>query len=203
MPHDGHDHGRDHGGVSPSGHPYRADQDGPMTYWQVMETAIRELMIEKGVTTPAAVQAQVEVMDARSPAQGARVVARAWTDPGFRDRLLADGSAACGEIGIEVGPLKLIAVENGPRLHNVVVCTLCSCYPAQPAGPAARLVQVPRLPHAGGARATRGPGGVRDGCCRTASRCGSTIRRRTCGIWSCRCAPRGPKRGTKAGWRVW
>jgi nitrile hydratase len=125
MPHDHHDHE----GLSPSGHPYRADQDGPLSYWQVMEIAVRELMIEKGVTTAAAVAAQIETMDARSPAHGAAVVARAWVDAGFRARLLADGSAACAEMGFDVGPMRLIAVENTPDVHNVVVCTLCSCYP--------------------------------------------------------------------------
>ena len=127
MPHDGHDH--DHDGVSPSGHPYRADQDTGLSDWQAMEIAIRELMIERGATTAQAVADQVAAMDARSPALGARIVARTWTDPGFRERLLADGSAACREAGVEVGPMRLIAVENTDRVHNVVVCTLCSCYP--------------------------------------------------------------------------
>ena len=127
MPHDHHDH--DHEGMSPSGHPYRADQDGPLSYWQTMEIAVRELMIEKGVTTPEAVTAQIEAMDARNPSHGAAVVARAWTDPEFRARLLADGSAACTEMGFDVGPMRLIALENTAEVHNVVVCTLCSCYP--------------------------------------------------------------------------
>ncbi|UYP66838.1 nitrile hydratase subunit alpha [Thalassobacter stenotrophicus] len=125
MPHDHHDHDE----LSPSGHPYRADQDGPLSYWQVMEIAVRELMIEKGVTTAEAVSAQIEAMDARNPAHGAAVVARAWVDPAFRARLLADGSAACAEMGFDVGPMRLIAVENTTDVHNVVVCTLCSCYP--------------------------------------------------------------------------
>ena len=125
MPHDHHDHDE----LSPSGHPYRADQDGPLSYWQVMEIAVRELMIEKGVTTAEAVSAQIEAMDARNPAHGAAVVARAWVDPAFRARLLADGSAACAEMGFDVGPMRLIAVENTADVHNVVVCTLCSCYP--------------------------------------------------------------------------
>ncbi|MDB2407205.1 nitrile hydratase subunit alpha [Jannaschia sp.] len=125
MPHDHHDHE----GLSPSGHPYRADQDTALSYWQVMEIAIRELMIDKGVVTAAEVSAQVDAMDARTPAQGAAVVARAWTDAAFRARLLADGSAACAEMGFDVGPMKLIAVENTEDAHNVVVCTLCSCYP--------------------------------------------------------------------------
>lgn len=125
MPHDHHDHDE----LSPSGHPYRADQDGPLSYWQVMEIAVRELMIEKGVTTAEAVSAQIEAMDARNPAHGAAVVARAWVEPAFRARLLADGSAACAEMGFDVGPMRLIAVENTADVHNVVVCTLCSCYP--------------------------------------------------------------------------
>ena len=127
MPHDHHDH--DHGGLSPSGHPYRADNDAPLTHWQRMEIAVRELLVEKGIATPAEIMAQIERMDARSPALGARVVARAWTDPAYKARLLADGSAACREMGIEVDALKLVVVENTPGVHNAVVCTLCSCYP--------------------------------------------------------------------------
>jgi len=125
MPHDHHDH--DH--LSPSGHPYRPDQDGPLTRWQQMEIAVRELLVEKRIATAAEITAQIARMDARSPALGARVVAKAWTDPDYRARLLADGSAACRELGIEVDALKLVVVENDARTHNVVVCTLCSCYP--------------------------------------------------------------------------
>jgi nitrile hydratase len=105
-----------------------ADDDS-LTWWRRMEIAVRELLIEKGVTTAAEIAAQVARMEARSPALGAAVVARAWTDPAFRARLLADGSAACRELGIEVESLKLVAVENTETAHNVVVCTLCSCYP--------------------------------------------------------------------------
>lgn len=94
-----------------------------------MEIAIRELRAEKGVATEAEIAAQVAKMDARSPALGATVVARAWSDPACKARLLADGSAARRELGIEVDALKLIAVENDAETHNVVVCTLCSCYP--------------------------------------------------------------------------
>ena len=125
MPHDHHDH--DH--LSPSGHPYRPDNDTVLTYWQQMEIAIRELLIEKGVTTAAEIATQIDAMDARSPADGAAVVARAWVDPAFRDRLLADGSKAASELGFDIGPMKLIAVENTVDVHNIVVCTLCSCYP--------------------------------------------------------------------------
>ena len=78
MPHDHHDHS--HEGLSPSGHPYRADDDTELSYWQVMEIALRELLIEKGHLTAAQIHAQINAMDSRSPANGARVVARAWVD---------------------------------------------------------------------------------------------------------------------------
>lgn len=125
MPHDHHDH--DH--LSPSGHPYRADQDAPLTDAQALEIAVRELLAEKGIASAAEVSAAIERMDARSPADGAKVVARAWSDPAFKARLLADGSAACREMGLEIDALKLVVVENDARAHNVIVCTLCSCYP--------------------------------------------------------------------------
>ena len=123
MPHDHHDH------LSPSGHPFRADNDTPLTYWQTMEIAVRELLIDKGITTAAEISAQIDAMDSRSPANGAKVVARAWTDTEFKARLLQDASAASREMGFDIGSLRLIAVENTADTHNVVVCTLCSCYP--------------------------------------------------------------------------
>lgn len=127
MPHDHHDHDHDH--LSPSGHPYRPDQDQPLSYWQTMEIAVREILVEKGITTPAEINAQIEQMDRRSPADGARVVARAWTDPDFKAQLLADGSKTCEAMGFPMDVMKLVVVENTPQVHNVIVCTLCSCYP--------------------------------------------------------------------------
>lgn len=133
MPHDhpDHDHHHDHAhdALSPSGHPFRQDNDAPLTYWQRMEIAVRELLIEKGVTTAAEVAAQIDLMDSRSPANGAAVIARAWTDPAFKARLLDDAAAASREMGFDIGPLHLIAVENTADTHNLIVCTLCSCYP--------------------------------------------------------------------------
>lgn len=123
MPHDHHDH------LSPSGHPYRADQDTTLTYWQTMEIAVRELLIEKNVTTAAEIAAQIETMDKRDPANGARVVARAWTDPDFHAALMANAGDATRAMGYDIGPLNLIAVENTDKVHNIIVCTLCSCYP--------------------------------------------------------------------------
>ena len=125
MPHDHHDH--DH--LSPSGHPYRQDNDAPLSYFQRMEIAVRELLIEKGHLTPAEIATQIDTMDARSPANGAAVVARAWTDPEFKARLMDNAGDATREMGFDIGPLHLVAVENTADTHNMIVCTLCSCYP--------------------------------------------------------------------------
>ena len=105
------------------------DEDGPLGYYQTMEIAVRELLIEKGVFGADDVRAAIEAMDARDHTRGADVVAHAWTDPDFREALLADGSAACASLGIDIDPIRLIAVENTASVHNVIVCTLCSCYP--------------------------------------------------------------------------
>jgi nitrile hydratase subunit alpha len=101
----------------------------PYSYFQLMEVSLRELLVEKGIVTEAQVNATVEDMRARSPERGAKVVARAWVDDAFRKQLLENGSRACEALGLDVPALKLVVVENTPAVHNVVVCTLCSCYP--------------------------------------------------------------------------
>ncbi len=113
----------------PHPHPTRADEDAALTYFQAMEVAVRELLIDKGILTADQIRRQVEDMDSRTPARGAKVVARAWSNPQFRTRLLSDGNAAVEELGLERGPYKLVVVENTSQVHNVIVCTLCSCYP--------------------------------------------------------------------------
>ncbi|MEM8618219.1 MAG: nitrile hydratase subunit alpha [Actinomycetota bacterium] len=93
--------------------------------------ALEAILIEKGLIDPAAVDAMLDYFETElGPMHGARVVARAWTDPDFKQRLLADGLGAIGELGLG-GPQvdHLVVVENTPDTHNVVVCTLCSCYP--------------------------------------------------------------------------
>jgi nitrile hydratase len=119
--HDHHDH--DHP------HPTRPDQDDRLTYYQTMEIAVRELLVEKGILTADQIRRQVEDMDNRTPLRGAKVVARAWTDPAYKARLLAEGNPALEEIGLDRGPYRLVVVENTPAVHNIIVCTLCSCYP--------------------------------------------------------------------------
>jgi nitrile hydratase subunit alpha len=122
-----HHHDRDHPHVHRS--PPRPDQDDTLTYYRAMEAAVRELLIDKGIVTADDVRRQVEDMDGRNAGRGAKMVARAWLDPEYKARMLADGSRAAEELGLDVGPLKLIVVENSDDVHNVIVCTLCSCYP--------------------------------------------------------------------------
>jgi len=101
----------------------------PFTEAQYLETALRDLLIEKGVLTADELRAAIEFMDGRGSHLGAGVVARAWTDPGFKERLLADGTDAVEAYGLPIRPTHLIVVENTPAVHNIIVCTLCSCYP--------------------------------------------------------------------------
>jgi nitrile hydratase subunit alpha len=129
MPHD-HDHSDSHDHATDHRHPpLRPDQDDTITYWRAMEIAVRGLLIEKGILSADEVRRAVEDMDNRTPLQGARIVAKAWTDPQFRKLLLADGNAACQALGMDEGSYKLVVVENSDDVHNVIVCTLCSCYP--------------------------------------------------------------------------
>jgi nitrile hydratase len=101
----------------------------PLSYFQLMEISLRELLVEKGILTNEQVDAEVEDMRRRTPERGAKVVARAWVDSGFRKRLLENGTKACEELGLDIPALKLVVVENTPQVHNAIVCTLCSCYP--------------------------------------------------------------------------
>lgn len=117
--------------MSEHDHPHEAITTvGKPSYYEIMETAVRELLIGKGLITANEIRRQIEVLDSRTPALGARVVAKAWTDPAFRERLLADGRTACEELGITFyDDTQLIVLENTEKVHNLIVCTLCSCYP--------------------------------------------------------------------------
>ena len=123
--HHDHAHGRDHG----HNHAPPQPDDKVHSYYQVLGIAIKELLIDKGVVTADEVRAAIERCDSITPANGSRIVARAWTDPDYKKRLLADGNAALKEMGFEMTTTHMVAVENKPGLHNVIVCTLCSCYP--------------------------------------------------------------------------
>ncbi len=122
-----HVHGQEHDHNSHEG--VIATQDGPLTHYQIMETALRELLIEKGVFTADDVRREVELMEGRNPGRGARMVARAWVDPAYKQRLLTNANEAAAELGFEAGAFRILVMENTPAVHNLIVCTLCSCYP--------------------------------------------------------------------------
>ena len=92
--------------------------------------AIETLLLEKGVLTEPEVQDSIAYMEARSPANGAKLVARAWIDEDFEKRLLSDAKSAALQLGMEPEhPAEFVVVKNTPEVHNLIVCTLCSCYP--------------------------------------------------------------------------
>lgn len=123
---DTHSHDHDHSHAT-TAHP--DTDEGTWSEHRYVEGALRELLIEKGVITADDIRRQMEIMDGRGPGRGARVVARAWTDPDYKARLFEDANAAVAELDIDIQPTHLIALENTEEVHNVVVCTLCSCYP--------------------------------------------------------------------------
>lgn len=119
---DRHDH-------EPNAHVPIEDRD-EFTYYEKRTWAIQALLVDKGILTADEIRRQIEMVDSRTPADGAKVVARAWVDPAFKTRLLRDAKAAVAELGLDSGESPvLVAVENTTSIHNVVVCTLCSCYP--------------------------------------------------------------------------
>jgi nitrile hydratase len=129
--HEGDDHDHDH--HDNRSHVHAADDAPAPRPARLLERALRELLIEKGVITAAMIQKQIDNMDSRNPTLGAKVVAKAWGDPAFRAEL---GTAPLEAIERETGIVMTIAgnpelrvLFNEPGLHNVVVCTLCSCYP--------------------------------------------------------------------------
>lgn len=119
MAHDGHDHETT----------FQPDIKDPSQEWEYLEVALRELLIEKGIVTAREIADTVEAWEQKTPQNGAAIVAKAWSDAAFKARLLADGNAAVAELGFVFEGTQLVAVENTDKLHHMVVCTLCSCYP--------------------------------------------------------------------------
>jgi nitrile hydratase subunit alpha len=118
----------------PHDHPHHHhDDDGqePPSDMALRVRALESLLVEKGLVDPAALDAIIETYEHKvGPRNGARVVARAWSDPAYRARLMADATAAIAELGYGGRQGEhMVAVENTPGMHNLVVCTLCSCYP--------------------------------------------------------------------------
>ncbi len=125
MGHDGHshEHGHEHG----HGH----DHQVVPSDLALRVKALESLLVEKGLVDPAALDAIVDTYERKiGPRNGARVVARAWVDPAYKQRLLADATSATAELGYGGAQGEhILALENTPAVHNLVVCTLCSCYP--------------------------------------------------------------------------
>jgi len=117
-------------------HPHAPITNGDEPAAAARARALEELLVEKGVIRREDVRYGIDWLVSRSPADGARLVARAWADPDFKRRLLADARAAALELCLDPGPSPVVlAVENTPTVHHMVVCTLCSCYPRALLGP--------------------------------------------------------------------
>ena len=113
-----------------SDHHSNQEPGGTTSPYAARIRAIEALLLEKGILTEPEVQDSISYMEARSPANGAKLVARSWVDPDFKKVLLSDGKAAASQLGMDPEhPAEFIVVENTPELHNLIVCTLCSCYP--------------------------------------------------------------------------
>ena len=113
-------------------HPHPGQPDSEDQTWsheRLMAAAVESLLVEKGVVTSGDVARALDYWASRTPADGARLIARCWTDEGFAARVMENVNGAAEELRMEIGPTRVVAAANGPTLHNVLVCTLCSCYP--------------------------------------------------------------------------
>jgi nitrile hydratase len=119
----------DHGDHAHDDHAPITGREGPPSEFEIMSRAMQEILEAKGVVTAAEIARRMEQFEEDFPYRGSRVVARAWLEPEYRKRLLEDGKAACAEMAVDLEVDRLIALENTPEVHNVIVCTLCSCYP--------------------------------------------------------------------------
>ena len=149
-----HDHSHDHSHPTHT-HDGKPIQEDPLPSLeaQILEASVRELLIEKGVISSDDVRHAIDQVESRTPAIGAKIVARAWDDPDFKDKLMSDSDEALMAFGIDMRPTELCVIENTENVHNMVVCTLCSCYPRAVLG----MVQAARLPFTGSPRAARDP----------------------------------------------
>ena len=127
----GHEHGHHHHHDDDDDVQEHREHGAPLSEVELRVRALESLLVDKGLVEPAALDALIDTYETKvGPRNGAKIVARAWVDPVFKHRLLEDGTSAVAEHGF-VGRQseKLVVVENTPTVHNMVVCTLCSCYP--------------------------------------------------------------------------
>ncbi len=108
---------------------FQADHPEPTTDAARVGLALRELLIEAGHYTADEEQAVIASMQGASSENGAKIVARAWTDPAYKERLIENGGEGLREAGFDIAPYEFTVMENTDDIHNVIVCTLCSCYP--------------------------------------------------------------------------
>lgn len=108
---------------------YVAESDAGNVDAAQLTAALQALLVDKGLLADGEVEQEIARIEAPGPHLGARLVARAWVDEGFKARLLKDGKTAAAELGLKIGEAQLVVVENTERNHNLIVCTLCSCYP--------------------------------------------------------------------------
>ena len=108
---------------------FQADHPEPTTDAAHVGLALRELLIEAGHYTADEEQAVIAAMQGASPENGAKIVARTWTDPAYKERLIENGGEGLREAGFDIAPYEFTVMENTGDIHNVIVCTLCSCYP--------------------------------------------------------------------------
>lgn len=131
-----HDHEHDHDDDHDHDHDHDPITDGTEHPAALRARVLADLLIEKGVLREDDIRARIDWLVSRTPSNGSRLVARAWVDPEFRQRLLADARAAALEFGLDPGPSPVVvALENTEAVHHMVVCTLCSCYPRALLGP--------------------------------------------------------------------
>lgn len=133
MTHDGHEHDHEHGHDHDHGHaphePLVVEDEAGNIEGQIRVAALQALLVARNLVAPQEVRREIERIEAPGVHLGAKIVARAWTDAAYKARLLDNGKSAAAELGIGVGEAQLIVVENDGATHNLVCCTLCSCYP--------------------------------------------------------------------------
>jgi hypothetical protein len=123
----GHDHTHDHD--HDAHEPLVIEDEAGNIEGQILVDALQSLLVERGLIAPGEVRREIERIESPGVHLGAKIVARAWVDAAYRERLLKDGKSAAAELGVGVGEAQLIVVENDAETHNLVCCTLCSCYP--------------------------------------------------------------------------
>ncbi|MCR9237302.1 MAG: nitrile hydratase subunit alpha [Alphaproteobacteria bacterium] len=127
--HDDHTHDHSHDHTHDEYEALVIEDDAGNIEAQIIIDALQDVLISKGLLTAPEVTKEIEKLESPGIHLGAKVVAKAWTDPDYKQRLLSNGKSAVQEIGIAVGEAQIVVVENTDEVHNLITCTLCSCYP--------------------------------------------------------------------------